>query len=74
MLPLSLIPALTPSPTRNLSLHLSLGLTFNPTLIRLALAWAVCSVFVFVPYISRGSREVLTLTLTLTATLARGQP
>ena len=25
-------------------------------------AWAVCSVFVFVPYISRGSREVYALT------------
>ena len=50
-------------------------------------AWAVCSVFVFVPYISRGSREVnpnpnptptpsarSTLALTLTVTLARGQP
>jgi hypothetical protein len=28
----------------------------------LALVWAVCSVFVFVPYISRGSREVYALT------------
>ena len=28
----------------------------------LALVWAVCSVFIFVPYISRGSREVYALT------------
>ena len=28
----------------------------------LALAWAFCSVFIFVPYVSRGSREVYALT------------